>query len=119
MIHGTDVARAIVAVHTHFDRAVGERWMLTNGRVYDWWDLASAFGDAHTTEKLEEGEEKEKPAGSASEAAKGPHPRWVRELMHEEGVRALPRSVEQLGRGLDSREFWDTFELEPLVARLE
>ena len=129
MIHGSDVARAILAVHAHFDRATGERWMLTDGRVYDWWDLASAFGDGHTTQKAgSDGAVQRQPTdstaagsevGGRAEGAKGPQPRWVRELMHEEGVRALPRPVELLGRGLDSREFWDTFELEPLVARLE
>ena len=44
---------------------------------------------------------------------------WVRELMEENNVRALPRSPEVLGRGLDSREFWSTFGLSPARARLE
>ncbi|KAF5309303.1 hypothetical protein D9758_019053 [Tetrapyrgos nigripes] len=44
MIHGIDVARAILAVHANFSKASGERWLLTDGRVYDWWDLASAWG---------------------------------------------------------------------------
>jgi hypothetical protein len=62
MVHGLDVARAILAVHNQFDLAAGLRWIVTDGRVcvpltitylsitlssfsYDWWDLASAWGD--------------------------------------------------------------------------
>ncbi|KAI1797067.1 hypothetical protein LXA43DRAFT_985818 [Ganoderma leucocontextum] len=94
MIHGLDVSRAVLAVHAHFDRANGQRWLLTDGRVYDWWDLASAWGE------------------------EGQQGKWVRELMNEGGVRALPRTPEYIGRAMDSREFWDTFELEPVKGRL-
>ena len=100
MIHGIDVSRAILAVHAYFSRAVGERWLLTDGRVYDWWDLASAWGDAHTrssgypSEGITERSESEM---GRSEEEKGPQPRWVRELMNEQGVKALPRSVSRNG----------------------
>ena len=94
MIHGLDVSRAVLAVHANFERAAGERWLLTDGRVYDWWDWASAWGE------------------------EGKQTKWVRELMNEEGIRALPRSPEVIGRGMDSREFWNTFELEPVKGRL-
>ncbi|KAI0366180.1 hypothetical protein BV20DRAFT_952899 [Pilatotrama ljubarskyi] len=94
MIHGIDVSRAVLAVHANFDRASGQRWLLTDMRVNDWWDLASAWGE------------------------EGKQPRWVRELIKEEGIRALPRPPEVIGRAMDSREFWDTFELEPLKGRL-
>lgn len=93
LIHGLDVARALLAVHAEFDKAAGQRWLLTDGRVYDWWDLASAWG--------------------ADTAV------WVRELMQEENVRVLPRNTEALGRILDSRDFWYEFGLSPLKARLE
>ncbi|KAI9621125.1 hypothetical protein H4Q26_013323 [Puccinia striiformis f. sp. tritici PST-130] len=43
MIHGLDVARAILAVLDRFALAAGQRWILTDQRVYDWWDLASAW----------------------------------------------------------------------------
>lgn len=33
LIHGRDVARAIVAVAKDFEKAKGQRWILTNGRV--------------------------------------------------------------------------------------
>ena len=42
---------------------------------------------------------------------RGPHARWVRELMREFGVRALPRNVEALGRAFDSSHFWSTLDL--------
>ncbi|KAF9001486.1 hypothetical protein BDQ17DRAFT_1426448 [Cyathus striatus] len=110
MIHGVDVARAILAVHKDFTKAQGQRWLLTDGRVYDWWDLASAWGvkqEQLSNFVLVYGDEQ------------GPHARWVRELMDEEGIRALPRDIKLLGRALDAREFWSTFELSPLKARLE
>jgi len=105
MIHGVDVARAILAVHAQFDKATGQRWLLTDQRMYDWWDLASAWGSGGES--------------SRGSDPMGPQAEWVRELMDEEGVRALPRSPEQIGRALDSREFWKTFGLSPVRARLE
>ncbi|KAJ3996549.1 hypothetical protein F5050DRAFT_82990 [Lentinula boryana] len=105
LIHGLDVARAIVAVHNDFSRAVGQRWLLTDGRVYDWWDLASAWGSG--------------PLDGTDPEDRGPQAVWVRELMRETGVQALPRSSEILGRALDSREFWETFNITPLKGRLE
>lgn len=105
MIHGIDVSRALLAVHRHFDRAAGQRWILTDGRVYDWWDLASAWGESG-----------QKGGGGGLE---GPQPAWVKELMDEAGIRALPRDIALLGRGLDSREFWLTFGISPWRARLE
>lgn len=119
MIHGEDVSRAILAVHQNFDRAVGERWLLTDGRVYDWWDIASAWGDVESKWKSGVGNRTEEAGENGTSRGKGPQLKWVRELMQEEGVRALPRTPEQLGRALDSREFWNTFELEPIKARLE
>ncbi|TFK71505.1 hypothetical protein BDN72DRAFT_817420 [Pluteus cervinus] len=101
LIHGLDVSRAILAVHANFDKASGQRWLLTDGRVYDWWDLASAWGSQSQT-------------GSGDDHGRGPQAAWVWELMKEEGVRALPRGMESLGRALDSRDFWDEFGLRPI-----
>ncbi|KAF9459974.1 hypothetical protein BDZ94DRAFT_1311931 [Collybia nuda] len=111
MLHGTDLARAILAVHSNFSKASGERWLITDGRVYDWWDLASAWGAPTVIDDSEHRRE--------GDAVRGPHARWVQELMKESGVRALPRDVEALGRALDSREFWEVFGLSPIKARLE
>jgi nucleoside-diphosphate-sugar epimerase len=102
MIHGEDVARAIVAVHEQPEVVNNQRWIITDGRVYDWWDLASAW--AHDQEG---GNDKE------------PYAKWVRELLREHEVRALPRTPELIGRALDGREFWEAFGLDPVRARLE
>lgn len=78
--------------------------MLTDMMVYDWWALILGWGDGGM-----EGKDHD---------VKGPLPAWVRELMDEEDVRALPRSVEQLGRAYDSREFWTKLGLTPVRARI-
>lgn len=141
LIHGDDVARAVLAVHHAFDKAAGQRWLLTDGRIYDWWDLASAWGTTGSTpgpsRKARQAREagatvhvkppppaedislKEDAQKEADEDERGPHARWVRELLHESGVRALPRTPDLLDRALDSREFWYTFALSPLHARIE
>ncbi|KDR68548.1 hypothetical protein GALMADRAFT_78443 [Galerina marginata CBS 339.88] len=109
MVHGIDVARAILAIHGDFDKASGQRWLLTDGRVYDWWDLASAWGSPASGPE----------ASKTTDPEQGPQATWVRELMTETGVRALPRDVQCLGRALDSRDFWNTFGISPLRPRLE
>ncbi|KIM40783.1 hypothetical protein M413DRAFT_446165 [Hebeloma cylindrosporum] len=112
VIHGFDLARAILAVHDDFEQAQGQRWLITDGRVYDWWDLASAWGTAPL-------ETASSPSDPITSDDRGPQAQWVRELMEETGIRSLPRNVELLGRALDSREFWTTFGLSPICARLE
>ncbi|KAF9552563.1 hypothetical protein CPC08DRAFT_789799 [Agrocybe pediades] len=118
LIHGDDVAAAVLAVAKNFEKAQGQRWLLTDGRVYDWWDLASAWG---TPSKSAPAKSTSEPCGSQLpvDADRGPQPGWVRELMEEMDVRALPRNIETLGRALDSREFWNTFGLSPCRARIE
>ncbi|ERF74237.1 hypothetical protein EPUS_03427 [Endocarpon pusillum Z07020] len=102
LIHGRDVARAIYAVHRAWPGA--SRWILTDRFVHDWWALLAEWG----SEGAVEGEED----------ATGEALVWVRELMEEEGVKALPRSVEKMGRAYDSTEFWNKFNLSPVRARL-
>jgi len=93
------------------------------GTSYDIWDLVSAWGDG--------GED------GRGKLPTGPQPevilddilidilysltlsKWVRELMEEFNVRALPRGPDQFAKALDSREFWNTFGLTPARARLE
>lgn len=105
MIHGQDVARGIVAVISNWHLAKSQRYMLTDGFVYDWWSLFAGWAN---------GEEKnDDPAQEPTEQA-----RWVYELMQEEHVQALPRDVDTLGRCYDSRDFWSTFNLTPLRAGL-
>jgi hypothetical protein len=105
LIHGADIARAIVALldggEALWERSgKGQRWMVTDGFVYDWWALLAGWADV-------------KDEGVVSEQA-----RWVYELMREEGVRGLPRGMEVLGRCYDTREFWEAFGLVPSKGRV-
>jgi hypothetical protein len=75
------LAHTLLSIHFSPSLASGQRWLLTDGRIYDLWDLVVAWGSPATNGK------------------------WVRELPREEGVRALPRDHERLRRCLDSREF--------------
>ncbi|KAG5645105.1 hypothetical protein DXG03_006919 [Asterophora parasitica] len=122
LIHGLDVSCAILAIHANWAKAAGQRWILTDGRIYDWWDLASAWGVVRSpsASAIETGQAHLSTLSNSSLSEdRGPHAQWVRELMREQDVRALPREVGVLGRALDSREFWDQFGLSPLKARLE
>ncbi|KAF2126803.1 hypothetical protein P153DRAFT_297056 [Dothidotthia symphoricarpi CBS 119687] len=105
-VHGEDVARAIVATHRKFTPA--KRWIVSDLRVYDWYDLIMSF--SALAEEVEE---------SAQEAeARLQFSTWVGELMLEEGVRALPREMGVLGRKLDSRGFWREHGIWPRHRRL-
>ena len=98
---GIDVARAILAVHEGKDNLFGQRWLLTDMRVYDWWDLASKWGDA--------GEE------GRGRPMEGPQAQWVTELMQETGIKGLPRSAEEMGKGLTSVDFWQAVKISPIM----
>lgn len=112
MIHGVDVARVIVAVVRADWEAVGrgQRWMVTDGFVYDWWSLFAGWADT--------GREDEGGRDGVVGAEPIKQARWVYELMGEEDVRALPRSMEVLGRCYDTRELWRTLGIAPLKAGL-
>jgi len=115
MVHGWDVARVIAGVmqvggtgtteggeDSGWDSVGrGQRWMVTDGFVYDWWSLFASWANI--------GEDDSKPIKQAE---------WVYELMREGGVRALPRPMEALGRCYDSRELWQTLGITPLKAGL-
>jgi len=110
LIHGEDVARAIIAVTSNWEAATRDgqgRWMLTDGFVYDWWSLFAGWADLTP----------ETSSGDTVDRSPSQQAQWVYELMQEQGVRALPRSMEMLGRCYDTREFWSTFQLAPLKAR--
>lgn len=104
-IHGEDVARAIIATHQNF--TPGKRWIVADLRVYDWYDLIMSFscmiGESLSNKEQETHEQ---------------YTKWVGELMVEEGIRALPREVDLLGRKLDSRGFWTNHGLWPRHRRL-
>jgi len=95
LIHGEDVARAIVAAHRNWENLKGQRWLVSDGRVYDWWWLMAEW-DAVIPEDDKGLREK------------------VAEWMTEEGVRALPRESERLGRCLDARETWKALGIVPV-----
>jgi hypothetical protein len=110
LVHGLDVSRAIISVIKDWKTAKGQRWMLTDGFVYDWWALFAGWAD-----KKKQGD-----AGAAGDKVDdmpSDQARWVYELMAEEKVWALPRSMNVLGRAYYS-DFWTTFGLAPLKARV-
>ncbi|KAG9233535.1 hypothetical protein BJ875DRAFT_463991 [Amylocarpus encephaloides] len=104
LVHGLDVARAVIAVHRLFSKAAGQRWLVTDLFVYDWWSLILGWAGQLDAENDD----------SAREMSQI---KWIGELMVEAEVRALPRSMGQLGRCYDAREFWTAFELMPIRAR--
>lgn len=107
LVHGADVARAIVAVHGSF--TPGERWIITDLRVYDWWDLLMSWCAEGPVRKEEE--DKKEPTDAEIQ-------KWVGEAMFEGGVRALPRGPETLGRVVDSTAFWRRMGILPCMERL-
>ncbi|BGP19538.1 hypothetical protein JCM10213v2_007633 [Rhodosporidiobolus nylandii] len=131
LIHGEDLARAIVAVHLSPSRCSakghenvdssekqrrGERYLLTDLHVYDWWDLSLLFSSPSS---IAASQPAPSPSPSATPApGKGgehtpPRSLWVQQLLHKHSVRALPRTPSELGRAMDSREFWERFGLVP------
>ena len=99
LVHGADVAKAIVGVLMlgDWEGVGGRRWIVTDLRVYDWWDLVMGWG---------------------GKGDGGEYRRWVVELMREGGVRALPREKGELGRVLDGRAFWEAIGCWPGEGRM-
>ena len=100
LVHGRDVSRAIIGAHLKFENVGGQRWIVNDLHAYDWWDLIHSWGK-YARDNATRPENLHEESGLHFE-------RWVMELMDEEGVRALPRDVERLGRVLDGRGFWRT-----------
>ncbi|CAD6447252.1 210bc1bf-244e-42de-bd2b-456101b8d96c [Sclerotinia trifoliorum] len=105
MVHGLDVSRGIVGVIGKWEKAKGQRFMLTDLMVYDWWALILGYA----------GEIDEETGDGKME---GRQIKWIGELMKENNVRALPRSMDVLGRCYDSREFWESFDVMPVRSRI-
>jgi len=99
LIHGDDVARACLAMTRMFQPG---RWIVTDKQVYDWWALVDGWAD-----------ELEKHAEAGEAGQKPEYKKWLTELMQEDGITALPRDEEMLGRRLDSSKFWDVMGIEP------
>ena len=108
MIHGLNIAHAILTIHAEFSKAQGQQWIITDGCVYmppsDEPLRNKLLNAAFMLEAVED---------------RSPHTRWVHELMQEFGVRALPQNVEALGCTFDSRDFWSTSDLSPIKARVD
>ncbi|KAI1474113.1 hypothetical protein F4774DRAFT_401845 [Daldinia eschscholtzii] len=114
VVHGEDVARAIVALHRNFTPK--KRWLLTDMHVYDWWDLAQDWA-IQTLRRVESGVDRVGISSTKAERRKELL-NWVGELMVEEGVKALPRDTSALGRALDGRGFWKTMGIWPTQGRI-
>ncbi|KAI1329236.1 hypothetical protein F5Y16DRAFT_367105 [Xylariaceae sp. FL0255] len=114
VIHGEDVARAIIALHRNF--TPGKRWLLCDMHVYDWWDLVQDWSTLALRELEDDG------AADATYADKVKRQRelltWVGELMVSEDVRALPRDASAVGRRLDGRGFWNKMGIWPINGRI-
>jgi len=111
LVHGEDVAIAIVAVFEGWSESqcAGQRWLVTDGFVYDWWSLFARW--SHPASKPDEDDTMPLEPSQQS--------RWVFELMEKDDrVKALPRSNDLLARCYDSREFWRVFKVSPTRAGL-
>lgn len=92
IIHGLDVARLTFRVTQDF--TPGERWIVTDLRVYDWYELILGIDEGQGSEERRQ---------------------WVQELLEEEQhIQSLPRQAQELGRALDSKEVWTRFKLVPM-----
>lgn len=91
LIHGLDVARLTYAVTQ--DMTPGQRWLVTDLRVYDWWDLIL---------NIDEGD------GSETRRA------WILELIAGSKSRSTPRNIDlEMERAIDSKETWLRFNMLP------
>lgn len=128
LVHGDDVAIAIVAVFEHWDKGekeardcAGQRWLVTDGFVYDWWSLFARWSHPEPAAPSSSSFTTTPPPTSTDSSQSPPsqQSRWVFELMEsDDRVKALPRSSELLGRCYDSREFWRVFGVSPTRAGL-
>lgn len=98
LVHGEDVARACIAYHKRFTG--GERWILTDLMVYDWWQILSEWSP-----------QLEQPVDQ--DGTKTTYAAWVSELLQTRGIQKLPRREHELGRVLDSSKFWNTVRVLP------
>ncbi|ORZ09623.1 hypothetical protein BCR42DRAFT_423803 [Absidia repens] len=98
LIHGKDVARAVLATHTGFQKAAGQRWIVTDGGCYDWLRLFCTWASSDQLQilqhLLDHDHEVQQKWGTSQ---------TVSALVEKDDV--TPR--------LDSSDFWTTFALEP------
>ncbi|TKY89078.1 hypothetical protein EX895_001609 [Sporisorium graminicola] len=108
-VHGKDVARAIVLLHKSNSAGWGRRWIVSDTRVYDWWQLFR-FLRPVLPDHPDDGPQTAQ--------------RWVSELLEENHVSVLPRPIAEnagqtlpryLERALEGHEFWNLFNEKPAV----
>ncbi|EXJ76018.1 uncharacterized protein A1O5_00526 [Cladophialophora psammophila CBS 110553] len=120
LIHGVDVARAVVGVidadrketeengivgsgQSRTGRLFGRRWIVADCMSYDWWSVVwDCNGDSSEESRGSEDDVE----GQTRLEERTKYRWWVMELMRDKSVKALPRPIEALGRKLDAREFW-------------
>ncbi|KIW72285.1 hypothetical protein PV04_00490 [Phialophora macrospora] len=130
LIHGIDVARAIVAVVAEEDKEkedqrggnaargtdvstlFGRRWIISDCASYDWWQIVWDF-NGESEEGVVRADDRGTIAVPETAVTQRTHRSWVMQLMEAKGVRGLPRPPELLGRKLDGREFWARVGLNP------
>lgn len=141
LVHGADVAEAVLGCHLRPKAVAGRRWILTDLHVYDWWDLivqwASEEGPKIGLGKMEgtvmKGGLRDFGVEVEGVSEKGPSEQGVEEgrreridlqeivfkNLEESGIRALPRDPDALGRVLDGRDFWRAVGRHPTVGRVQ
>lgn len=100
LIHGWDVARACLCMHKDF--YPGDRSIITDCRIYDWWTLFSWWAIR-------------KPVLVSDEVFQM-HREWYKELCEQhENFGNPPRTNEELGRVLSSDSFWESYQTLPEI----
>lgn len=120
LVHGKDVAVAILGAHLCWRTVQGKRWIVTDLRVYDWWEIIMRYGLRvrwKLNEERRQWEDTEQGMLIDESMRTGEHSsgyeQWVWELMDEEGIKALPREGQRLGRRLNGRDFWKAISYGP------
>lgn len=124
LIHGVDVARAVVGVikkdlgEGHGNHQVfGRRWIVADCQSYDWWtivwDLTGEAKEEDNDYVVVKDVDDSEDGKSRQHEENANYRRWIMELMLERNVKTLPRPLETLGRKLDSREFWNAIGILP------
>ncbi|CAO3694210.1 unnamed protein product [Umbelopsis ramanniana] len=96
LVHGKDVARAILAVHGQF--TPGERWLITDQTAIDWMKMFLVWGAKEQIDTIEDLRHND-PECREAIGDKG----TLEDIVRKGGVK--PR--------LNSDEFWSTFHIKP------
>lgn len=134
LVHGEDVAQAVLGAHLKPEKVRGQRWIVTDLHVYDWWDLIvqwateEAKGTSTMAKVRETGTSLRDfgvvdgpgltPTGGVLTTSQIDLQAEVFKCLEKSGVRALPRDPNSLGRVLDGRELWKVIGRHPTVGRV-